>query len=449
MASKHTLILVPLRDREADWEALKNALWTRAPAGRGRTTLWAAEQLPGLPFNRGALLNAGFADALQNHPEIDEVLIHDVDTLPNTFTAYGETRPVCGVVAHHFGQPDSLGGVWSTDPDTYRRMGGHPRSFWGWGYEDSVMEARASAVDVPVHKHADGGRSHFTSGTHLRDRAGSQGRYQEAKGIMGLDRALLRQELLRDGVQTQRTTRVEIRREENIREIDVVRVLYGLHAPPAAVQPVMLLPPSLQGPEDGGASLLTQLRFGARLYGWSVPSQTLLPGAVRDPALPIRAGVPLVVLGCPPPRPDALLLRYDAKGHALVGKTPLGATSPPLRDFAALATWVSKSTTVLTGRPLPLHPAFGSMTSLSSPDDGQTTATQTVWPDDWRIPLLGPQDKLQSVTRFPSSSMGRAPSSGTLTHPGQARAERFALAVGIVLVLVVLVVAVWAVARLQ
>ena len=434
MSSKHTLVLVPLRDRESDWQSLKRVLHNRPPAGRGRLTIWAAEQLPGLPFNRGALLNAGFSDAMKTHPDIDEVLIHDVDTHPNSTMSYGEKPPTCGVVVHHFGQPDSLGGVWSTDPKTYSRMGGHPRGFWGWGYEDSVMEARANAVRVPIQKHVDGGKSLFQSGTHLRDRAGSEGRFQEAKGIMGLDGALLRQEILRDGVQTQKFTRIQTDIDAS-GAIQAVRVLYQLHTPPASIQPILLLPAA----NEVNETLVKQLSFGARLYGWK-------PLFAHQSDVSIRSGVPLIVLGQQNSRsfrPDALLLHYNntRRHKGLEGQTPLGGVkSGALRDFAALASWVSKSTTVLTGTTVPQNTTTVlTLPSSLNEDDEDDEGETMVWPDDWRIPLLlGSTAETETIS--PRSG-------GTTTSQKRSKFESVMLATMFTLTLFILALAVWAVVK--
>ncbi|WP_372398427.1 galactosyltransferase-related protein [Azospirillum sp. HJ39] len=157
-------IVVPYRDRESHLRQF--VPWVSAyfdrliPRIEYRVTI--VEQEAGLPFNRGALMNAGF---LLGEGQSDHTCLHDIDYLPvdadyswadcpTPILWYGaEQRPVAP------GRSDrtvttnlesSMGGVLLMPNTVMRQVDGYSNAFWGWGYEDFDFSLRIRARRIPT-----------------------------------------------------------------------------------------------------------------------------------------------------------------------------------------------------------------------------------------------------------------------------------------------------------
>ena len=157
-------IVVPYRDRESHLRQF--VPWVSAHFDRlvpridYRVTI--VEQEAGLPFNRGALMNAGF---LLGEERSDYTCLHDIDYLPvdadyssadcpTPILWYGaEQRPVAP------GRSDrtvtsnlesTMGGVLLMPNTVMRQVDGYSNVFWGWGYEDFDFSLRIRARRIPT-----------------------------------------------------------------------------------------------------------------------------------------------------------------------------------------------------------------------------------------------------------------------------------------------------------
>jgi len=107
------------------------------------------EQTDALPFNRGALLNAGYVKAREAGAQ--RIILHDCDLIPDDtlLRMYSEPwpRPVV-----HFGarfrrynnSRNYFGGVHGF---TAGYFPGYPNHFWGWGGEDDALRKRTHLRD--------------------------------------------------------------------------------------------------------------------------------------------------------------------------------------------------------------------------------------------------------------------------------------------------------------
>lgn len=106
------------------------------------------EQADALPFNRGRLINAGFALA---GDDADYLCLHDVDLLP-LWSDYAFPLHPARLCWH--GSPNSqqrhlyIGGVTAISGDHFRLLNGFSNDYWGWGYEDHDLRLRMLATGL-------------------------------------------------------------------------------------------------------------------------------------------------------------------------------------------------------------------------------------------------------------------------------------------------------------
>lgn len=145
----YTLVVIPVRNRNEESVILLKAIKKHL---KRPFKIVFVTQTPGLPFNRGALLNAGVVEYIklcqaQRTCQPNEFIFHDVDTIPENDNAY-EPPASLGTVQHYFGYAASLGGVWSITNDDLFCIGGHPLHFWGWGAEDVFIKRRVDHYKI-------------------------------------------------------------------------------------------------------------------------------------------------------------------------------------------------------------------------------------------------------------------------------------------------------------
>ena len=143
--------LVPYRDRAEHWTYfLKHTVPILRE--RGIHTIVSEQSEDGKLFNRGAVLNAAVAELLCKN---DEFITHDVDINPTADTIDKLYLP--GL------QSNQVRGIYTSDCDTlapivkfnvedFRRIGGFPSTFFGWGAEDRVLQFRATKGGLTISK---------------------------------------------------------------------------------------------------------------------------------------------------------------------------------------------------------------------------------------------------------------------------------------------------------
>jgi hypothetical protein len=151
-------IIVPFRNRLDHLQSfapyMETFLWSQHDM-----RIVVIEQGDRRPFNRGALLNAGFRIV---RGWADWVAFHDIDMLPlDTSCDYSRPaglRHLAGA-AEQFGyrQPyrNYIGGVLLSRPDIFESVNGFSNGYWGWGSEDDDLYLRFWSCDIDV-EHAPG-----------------------------------------------------------------------------------------------------------------------------------------------------------------------------------------------------------------------------------------------------------------------------------------------------
>ena len=173
-------IIVPYRDRAEHLQALVAHLhnyFRHDKLDRAIPwTLHVVEQADARPFNRGALINAGFELAAA---DADYVCMHDVDMLP-IWADYA--WPDCPARVCLYGLPNPqqkhlcIGGVTAVSVADFQALNGFSNGYWGWGYEDYDFRLRILAADLGIEAR-DG---LFTALPHVRNGVTTAGSESEA-----------------------------------------------------------------------------------------------------------------------------------------------------------------------------------------------------------------------------------------------------------------------------
>lgn len=165
MGDVRLAVVVPYRDRADHLKVFLPHLgryFTRDKADSAlQVRVLVVEQAGDAPFNKGALCNAGF---LMARDDADFVCFHDVDYLPiwadyspvdrpARLVWYGaERRPVrpgSRIMMEH-GHDWFFGAAVLFSVAHMEHVNGFSNGFWGWGYQDMDLRARALASGLGV-----------------------------------------------------------------------------------------------------------------------------------------------------------------------------------------------------------------------------------------------------------------------------------------------------------
>ena len=142
-------IVIPYRNRRAHLNCLIVRL--------AEFPIIVVEQCDDHPFNRGALLNAGYVKAREHGAR--RVILHDCDLIPDD-TLLGMYREQWPLPIVHFGarfrrynnSRTYFGGVHGFCAGSFP---GFPNHFWGWGGEDDALRKRVDLHDTTYARHGE------------------------------------------------------------------------------------------------------------------------------------------------------------------------------------------------------------------------------------------------------------------------------------------------------
>lgn len=146
------VFIVPYRDRKPHLEHFKNHMKTiMEDYPEGYYKYLFVHQQDNRSFNRGAMKNIGFIVSSRLYPNTYKnitFVFNDVDNMPAKKNMFPyETTP--GIIKHFYGYNYTLGGIVSINGYDFARIGGFP-NFWGWGYEDNLLQERAIKAGIKI-----------------------------------------------------------------------------------------------------------------------------------------------------------------------------------------------------------------------------------------------------------------------------------------------------------
>ena len=152
ISSPKIIFIIPYRNRESHLEIFKNHMkmvMEDYPVDSYKYMF--IHQQDTREFNRGAMKNIGFIAASRLYPNDYKnitFVFNDVDNMParKNMLPYATTR---GVIKHFYGYNYTLGGIVSILGCDFERIGGFP-NFWGWGYEDNMLQDRAINAGIQI-----------------------------------------------------------------------------------------------------------------------------------------------------------------------------------------------------------------------------------------------------------------------------------------------------------
>lgn len=153
---KRLAIIVPYRDRSehlGHFVPHVSAYFQYDKLDRNiSASIHVIEQQGNAPFNRGKLLNSGYA---LSHSDADYVCFHDVDYLPIWADYSWATNPA-RLIWHGLHLLEDwenfMGGVVLFDKPAFERLNGYPNSYWGWGHEDAELSLRRKIAGLPIER---------------------------------------------------------------------------------------------------------------------------------------------------------------------------------------------------------------------------------------------------------------------------------------------------------
>ncbi|XP_018783616.1 PREDICTED: beta-1,4-N-acetylgalactosaminyltransferase bre-4 [Bactrocera latifrons] len=156
---EHVAIVVPFRDRYAHLTVFLRNIHPFLMKQHIAYRIFLIEQTNGKAFNRAALMNIGFLEALKIFPW-DCFIFHDVDLLPldnrNLYTCPRQPRHMSvSIDTLNFKLPyrSIFGGVSAMTREHFQLVNGFSNSYFGWGGEDDDMSNRLKHANLFISRY--------------------------------------------------------------------------------------------------------------------------------------------------------------------------------------------------------------------------------------------------------------------------------------------------------
>lgn len=159
LAKFRVAIIVPFRDRYAHLSIFLNNIHPFLMKQNIEYRIFVIEQTNGKLFNRAALMNIGYLEALKILPW-DCFIFHDVDLLPlderNLYNCPNQPRHMSvaiDVFGYRLPYSSIFGGVSGMTREHFSKVNGFSNSFWGWGGEDDDMSNRLKHANLFISRY--------------------------------------------------------------------------------------------------------------------------------------------------------------------------------------------------------------------------------------------------------------------------------------------------------
>ncbi|EDW62067.1 beta-1,4-N-acetylgalactosaminyltransferase bre-4 [Drosophila virilis] len=159
IAQHHVAIVVPFRDRYAHLSVFLRNIHPFLMKQRIAYRIFIIEQTNGKPFNRAAMMNIGYLEALKLY-RWDCFIFHDVDLLPlderNLYNCPRQPRHMSVAIdTLNFKLPyrSIFGGVSAMTRQQFQAVNGFSNSFFGWGGEDDDMSNRLKHANLFISRY--------------------------------------------------------------------------------------------------------------------------------------------------------------------------------------------------------------------------------------------------------------------------------------------------------
>lgn len=159
IAKFRVAIIVPFRDRYAHLSIFLKNIHPFLMKQNIEYRIFVIEQTNGKLFNRAALMNIGYLEALKILPW-DCFIFHDVDLLPlderNLYNCPNQPRHMSvaiDVFGYRLPYSSIFGGVSGMTREHFSKVNGFSNSFWGWGGEDDDMSNRLKHANLFISRY--------------------------------------------------------------------------------------------------------------------------------------------------------------------------------------------------------------------------------------------------------------------------------------------------------
>ncbi|XP_034477416.1 beta-1,4-N-acetylgalactosaminyltransferase bre-4 [Drosophila innubila] len=159
IAQYHVAIIVPFRDRYAHLSVFLRNIHPFLMKQRIAYRIFIIEQTNGKPFNRAAMMNIGYLEALKLY-QWDCFIFHDVDLIPlddrNLYNCPRQPRHMSVAIdSLNFKLPyrSIFGGVSAMTRQHFQAVNGFSNSFFGWGGEDDDMSNRLKHANLFISRY--------------------------------------------------------------------------------------------------------------------------------------------------------------------------------------------------------------------------------------------------------------------------------------------------------
>ena len=164
LAKQKTAFIIPYRNRESHLITWLSHLHPILMRQQLDYQVFVVEQVDNHPFNRAAVMNAGFLETMKMD-NFTCYVFHDVDMVPETDLALYNCPPSAQEMVHmavsvsrwkyRLTYTNYLGGIVLMSPDTFVTIGGFSNSFWGWGGEDDDLYCRVTRNNISIVRYLD------------------------------------------------------------------------------------------------------------------------------------------------------------------------------------------------------------------------------------------------------------------------------------------------------